>query len=90
MIDAHMVAMGHTANPPALYNVGTGNGVSVREFVEACKKVTGVSIKVRKGRWGAGGRGVKVGGGGVQLWLCGGMSACKVRTVQLGAGGQGG
>ena len=29
-----------------IYNVGTGRGRSVKEFVEACKKATGVDIKV--------------------------------------------
>ena len=32
--------VGRVANPPVLYNVGTGKGVSVREFVECCKRVT--------------------------------------------------
>ena len=46
LVEAHVAAMSAVANPPALYNVGTGRGVSVREFVSACKKVTGVDIKV--------------------------------------------
>ncbi|KAK9265933.1 hypothetical protein L1049_010138 [Liquidambar formosana] len=29
-----------------IYNVGTGEGRSVKEFVEACKKATGLDIKV--------------------------------------------
>ncbi|KAK4254782.1 hypothetical protein QN277_010112 [Acacia crassicarpa] len=29
-----------------IYNVGTGKGRSVKEFVDACKKVTGANIKV--------------------------------------------
>ncbi len=33
-------------NRAELYNIGTGQGVSVKEFVEACKKVCGVDIKV--------------------------------------------
>ncbi len=37
------------ANPPPLYNIGTGKGVSVKQFVEACKKVTGKPIKVGPG-----------------------------------------
>lgn len=41
LVDAHILAIGHASNPPALYNIGTGKGVSVREFVAACKKVTG-------------------------------------------------
>lgn len=30
----------------SLYNVGTGSGVSMREFVETCKKVMGVDIEI--------------------------------------------
>lgn len=43
---AHLLALSATANPPALFNVASGKGVSVREFVEACIKVTGVKFKV--------------------------------------------
>jgi len=47
LIDAHILAMEKaTSNPPSLYNVGTGKGVSVKEFVHACKSVTNVPIKV--------------------------------------------
>ncbi len=46
LVAAHVVGMGRTANPPALYNVGTGRGVSVRQFVDACRLVTGMDIKV--------------------------------------------
>lgn len=47
LIDAHVKALAH-AKPGrvGIYNVGTGKGSSVKEFVEACKKATGVSIKV--------------------------------------------
>ncbi|KAL7142342.1 hypothetical protein ABFS83_08G117400 [Erythranthe nasuta] len=47
LIDAHVKALAH-AKPSkvGIYNVGTGKGSSVREFVEACKKATGVDIKV--------------------------------------------
>ena len=45
LVDAHVAVMPVIANPPVLYNVGTGKGYSVREFVEACKKVTGADIK---------------------------------------------
>ena len=48
LVDAHLAVIGHVANPPVLYNVGTGKGVSVREFTEACKRVTGVPIAVRE------------------------------------------
>ena len=47
LVDAHLAVMGHVANPPVLFNVGTGRGVSVREFVDACQRVTGAQIKVR-------------------------------------------
>uniref|UniRef100_A0A061S9U6 UDP-arabinose 4-epimerase n=1 Tax=Tetraselmis sp. GSL018 TaxID=582737 RepID=A0A061S9U6_9CHLO len=44
---AHAKVMDFLANPPVVYNVGTGRGVSVREFVDACIKVTGKDIDVR-------------------------------------------
>ncbi|KAK4437441.1 UDP-arabinose 4-epimerase 1 [Sesamum alatum] len=47
LIDAHVKALAH-AKPGkvGIYNVGTGKGSSVKEFVEACKKATGVNVKV--------------------------------------------
>ncbi|KAL0908792.1 hypothetical protein M5K25_023301 [Dendrobium thyrsiflorum] len=47
LVDAHVKALGN-AMPKnvGIYNVGTGKGRSVKEFVEACKKATGVDIKV--------------------------------------------
>ncbi|KAK8930611.1 putative UDP-arabinose 4-epimerase 3 [Platanthera zijinensis] len=47
LVDAHVKALGK-AKPKSIgiYNVGTGKGRSVKEFVEACKKATGVEIKV--------------------------------------------
>ncbi|KAL6201576.1 hypothetical protein ACLB2K_025289 [Fragaria x ananassa] len=47
LVDAHVKALEH-ARPSkvGIYNVGTGKGSSVKEFVEACKKATGVNIKV--------------------------------------------
>ncbi|KAL0917220.1 hypothetical protein M5K25_012268 [Dendrobium thyrsiflorum] len=47
LVDAHVKALDN-ARPKnvGIYNVGTGKGRSVREFVEACKKATGVDIKV--------------------------------------------
>ena len=50
LVDAHLAVLGHVANPPVLYNVGTGKGVTVREFVNACKRVTGVDVNVREQR----------------------------------------
>ena len=48
LVDAHVAVVPALANPPVLYNVGTGQGVSVRQFVDACLKVTGADIKVRE------------------------------------------
>ncbi|XWS11491.1 hypothetical protein CRYUN_Cryun37aG0003000 [Craigia yunnanensis] len=47
LVDAHVKAL-QKAKPRkvGIYNVGTGRGRSVKEFVEACKKATGVEIKV--------------------------------------------
>ncbi|KAF9664462.1 hypothetical protein SADUNF_Sadunf16G0021300 [Salix dunnii] len=47
LVDAHAKALAH-AKPRkvGIYNVGTGKGRSVKEFVEASKKATGVDIKV--------------------------------------------
>ena len=47
LVDAHVAVMSALANPPVLFNVGTGKGVSVREFVDTCIKVTGVEINVK-------------------------------------------
>ncbi|KAK2448418.1 UDP-arabinose 4-epimerase 1 [Trifolium repens] len=47
LVDAHVKAL-EKAKPGkvGIYNVGTGKGRSVKEFVSACKKATGVDIKV--------------------------------------------
>ncbi|KAG0494583.1 hypothetical protein HPP92_005577 [Vanilla planifolia] len=47
LVDAHVKALAK-AKPRkvGIYNVGTGKGRSVKEFVEACKKATGIDIKV--------------------------------------------
>ncbi|KAJ8548990.1 hypothetical protein K7X08_032353 [Anisodus acutangulus] len=47
LVDAHVKAL-EKARPGkvGIYNVGTGRGRSVKEFVEACKVATGVPIKV--------------------------------------------
>ncbi|KAI3959480.1 hypothetical protein MKW98_019070 [Papaver atlanticum] len=47
LVDAHVKALAK-AKPSkvGIYNVGTGRGRSVKEFVEACKKATGVNIQV--------------------------------------------
>ena len=46
LVDAHIKLMGRLSNPPVLFNVGTGKGVSVKEIVAACLKVTGKNITV--------------------------------------------
>eukprot|EP00415_Alexandrium_ostenfeldii_P000860 UN0860 len=48
LVKAHVAAIPALNNPPSLYNIGTGQGVSVREFTEACKRVTAKPIKVRE------------------------------------------
>ncbi|KAI3899075.1 hypothetical protein MKW92_006810 [Papaver armeniacum] len=47
LVDAHVKALAK-ARPSkvGIYNVGTGRGRSVKEFVEACKKATGVNVQV--------------------------------------------
>lgn len=47
LVDAHVKAL-EKAKPGhiGIYNVGTGRGRSVKEFVKACKKATGAAIKV--------------------------------------------
>ncbi|KAK0579777.1 hypothetical protein LWI29_031230 [Acer saccharum] len=47
LVDAHVKAL-ERAKPSkvGIYNVGTGKGRSVKEFVEACKKATAADIKV--------------------------------------------
>ncbi|XP_074581528.1 putative UDP-arabinose 4-epimerase 2 [Curcuma longa] len=47
LVDAHVKAL-EKARPKrvGIYNVGTGKGRSVKEFVEACKRATGADIKV--------------------------------------------
>ncbi|XP_050381859.1 UDP-arabinose 4-epimerase 1-like [Argentina anserina] len=47
LVDAHVKALANVQpNKVGIYNVGTGKGSSVKEFVEACKKATGANIKV--------------------------------------------
>ncbi|KAL5721844.1 UDP-arabinose 4-epimerase [Ranunculus cassubicifolius] len=47
LVDAHVKALAKAMpKKVGIYNVGTGKGRSVKEFVEACKKATGVNIKV--------------------------------------------
>lgn len=47
LVDAHVKALQKaTPGNVGIYNVGTGKGSSVKEFVQACIKATGVNIKV--------------------------------------------
>jgi UDP-arabinose 4-epimerase len=49
LVDAHIKAFNVISDAKGaihIYNVGVGKGYSVKEFVVACKKVTGVDIKV--------------------------------------------
>jgi len=46
LVDAHIKLMNALQNPPVLFNVGTGHGVSVKEIVQACKEVTGKNITI--------------------------------------------
>lgn len=49
LVRAHIMTMDKLTNPPELFNIGSGNPVSVKEFVTACRNVTGKDIKVRNG-----------------------------------------
>lgn len=47
LVDAHVKAMDKAERGKvSIYNVGTGKGSSVKEFVEACKYATGVNVTV--------------------------------------------
>jgi len=47
LVDAHVKAMEKAERGKvSIYNVGTGKGSSVKEFVEACKEATGVNVSV--------------------------------------------
>ena len=48
LVNAHIAVADKNKfdNPPTIYNVGTGRGVSMREFIETCERVTGADIKV--------------------------------------------
>lgn len=47
LVDAHVKALNKTQSGHVdVYNVGTGKGSTVKEFVESCKKATGVNITV--------------------------------------------
>lgn len=47
LVEAHVLAINaFLPGQTRVYNVGVGKGYSVRQFVEACKNVTGAKIKV--------------------------------------------
>eukprot|EP01065_Artemidia_motanka_P048428 TRINITY_DN7791_c1_g1_i1.p1 TRINITY_DN7791_c1_g1~~TRINITY_DN7791_c1_g1_i1.p1 ORF type:complete len:441 (+),score=118.48 TRINITY_DN7791_c1_g1_i1:107-1429(+) len=46
LVEAHLALAPKVSRPPRLYNVGTGQGVSVKELVSACRDVTGVRFPV--------------------------------------------
>ncbi|KAH7301749.1 hypothetical protein KP509_23G040700 [Ceratopteris richardii] len=47
LVDAHVKALEKLKpSKVSIYNVGTGQGKSVKEFVDACKAATGVNISV--------------------------------------------
>ncbi|KAK6259431.1 hypothetical protein SCA6_013905 [Theobroma cacao] len=47
LVDAHVKALAHAQlGKLGIYNVGTGQGKSVKEFVEACKRAIGKDINV--------------------------------------------
>ena len=50
LIDAHRDAL-YMLKPgdQRIYNIGTGNGYSVKEVVDACKSVTGIDFATRQG-----------------------------------------
>lgn len=48
LVAAHVLGLQHLSNPPGLFNVATGRGVSVREFVDACRAATGADIRVQE------------------------------------------
>lgn len=48
LIDAHLLAVDRLApGRPIIANVGIGRGFSVREVIDACRRVTGAAIPVR-------------------------------------------
>ncbi|KAL2651154.1 hypothetical protein R1flu_019282 [Riccia fluitans] len=47
LVEAHVIALNRAEmGKVGIYNVGTGKGLSVKEFVEACKAATKVNISV--------------------------------------------
>jgi UDP-glucose 4-epimerase len=55
LVDAHVVVMEALQPGRALaFNLGIGNGLSVRQVIDACRRVTGIDYPVREGRRRAG------------------------------------
>ena len=51
LVDAHAVVMEKlTDGDERFYNLGIGNGLSVKQIIDAAKKVTGVDFKVESGK----------------------------------------
>ncbi|GFH22518.1 epimerase domain-containing protein [Haematococcus lacustris] len=46
LVEAHLRAIQHLDNPAPVLNIGSGHPVSVKQFVAACKNVTGRDFKV--------------------------------------------
>eukprot|EP00040_Diaphanoeca_grandis_P022212 m.118886 g.118886 ORF g.118886 m.118886 type:complete len:432 (-) comp28707_c0_seq1:151-1446(-) len=46
LVHAHLAAIKALSTPLSIFNVGVGQGYSVREFVDTCQNVTGTRIKV--------------------------------------------
>ncbi len=51
LVDAHWLALQNIrkTNKSCTYNLGNGNGFTVKEIIETCKKVTGIDFKVEVG-----------------------------------------
>lgn len=50
LVDAHVVVLeALNDGDQRFYNLGTGQGLSVREIIESCKRVTGIDFKVEVG-----------------------------------------
>lgn len=66
LADAHVRALEGLAAgaPPGVYNLGNGNGFSVRQVIEAAERVVGRPIPVREGARRAGDPAVLVAGSG--------------------------
>ncbi|MEM9082934.1 MAG: UDP-glucose 4-epimerase GalE [Planctomycetota bacterium] len=55
LVDAHIAVMNALqAGDRRIYNIGVGQGYSVREIIEACKRVTGIEFAVKEGSRRAG------------------------------------